>query len=197
MSPAEDRRTRIADAVITVLAERGSRGLTHRAVDETAGLPAGSTSYYLRSRAELLAAAVPRLAELDGAALDGAAADGGDPRQRLVRILGEALHGPGRQRTLARYELVLEAARRPEIRDALAEGTDRLLDRLTALFPASPPEEARVRARDLLAFVDGLLLAHVTSPEPQRPSRAQLEQTLARVLGAGAAVGRGGGRSGA
>jgi len=60
MSPAAERRERIADAVISVLAERGSRGLTHRAVDEVAGLPTDSTSYYFRTRAELLAAAVPR-----------------------------------------------------------------------------------------------------------------------------------------
>lgn len=180
MAPAKDRRARIADAVITVLAERGSRGLTHRAVDEVAGLPTGSTSYYFRSRAELLASAVPRLAELDAAALDR----GGEPRQRLVQIMSDSLHGAGRRRTLARYELVLEAARRPEVHRALAQGTERLLERLTALFPASPPEEAEIRARDVLAFVDGLLLANVTSPEQQRHSPADLAAALNRVLGA-------------
>ena len=179
MPPAEDRRVRIADAVITVLAERGSRGLTHRAVDETAGLPTGSTSYYFGSRAELLAAAVPRLAELDVAVLD----DSGDPRRRLVRILGDSLHGAGRRRTIARYELVLEAARRPEIHRALAAGTERLLERLTDLYPSSPPEEAQIRARDVLAFVDGLLLSNVTSPEQQRPSETDLAEALTRILG--------------
>jgi DNA-binding transcriptional regulator YbjK len=179
MTPAEDRRTRIADAVITVLAERGSRGLTHRAVDEVAGLPTGSTSYYFRSRAELLAAAVPRLADLDAAALDR----GGDPRQRLVQILGDSLHGAGRTRTLARYELVLEATRRPEIHRALAAGTERMLEALAALFPSGPPEEAQTRARDMLAFIDGLLLASVTSPEQQR-SPTDLADALTRVFGA-------------
>jgi DNA-binding transcriptional regulator YbjK len=178
MARAADRRAVIADAVIAVLAERGSRGLTHRAVDEVAGLPPGSTSYYFRSRAELLAAAVPRLAELDLAALDVPA----DPRERLVLILGDALHGEGRRRTLARYELVLEAGRRPEIHRALATGTERLLEGVAGLFPATPPEEARTRARDVLAFVDGLLLANVTSPEHERQSPAELADALARVL---------------
>ncbi len=179
MAPGEDRRSRIADAVITVLADRGSRGLTHRAVDEVAGLPVGSTSYYFRSRAELLAAAIGRLAELDIELLD----DDGDPRERLVRILADSLEGAGRRRTLARYELVLEAARRPEIHRAMAAGTERLLERVQALFPSTPPDEAEVRARDLLAFIDGLLLANVTSPEAQRPSPTELADTLTRVLG--------------
>jgi len=178
MAPAEDRRERIADAVITVLAERGSRGLTHRAVDEVAGLPTGSTSYYVRTRAELLAAAVPRLAELDVASLDG----GGDPRQRLVQVVVDSLRGSGRQRTLARYELVLEAARRPEIRRPLAEGTERMVAHLTVLFPSHSPEEAEVRARDLLAFVDGLLLAHVTDPKAGCDSAARVEGALTRAL---------------
>lgn len=179
MAPADNRRARIADAVITVLAERGSRGLTHRAVDEVAGLPTGSTSYYFRSRAELLAAAVPRLAEFDAAALDR----GGEPRQRLIQILSDSLHGAGRRRTLARYELVLEAARRPEIHRALAAGTERMLERFIALFPSSPRDEAEIRARDALALIDGLLLANVTSPEHQRQSPTDLADTLTRVLG--------------
>ncbi len=37
------RHERIADAALNLLAERGMRGLTHRAVDEAAGLPQGST----------------------------------------------------------------------------------------------------------------------------------------------------------
>ena len=36
-----DRRTAILDGALAVLAEQGMRGLTHRAVDAAAGLPAG------------------------------------------------------------------------------------------------------------------------------------------------------------
>ena len=59
------RRAEIADAAITTLARDGMRGLTHRAVDRTAGLPEGSASYYFRTRQALLKATVDRLAELD------------------------------------------------------------------------------------------------------------------------------------
>lgn len=61
------RRDALADAAIAVLANKGGRGLTHRAVDSAAGLPEGSTSYYFRTRQALLTAVVQRLAVLDAA----------------------------------------------------------------------------------------------------------------------------------
>ena len=47
---------------IALLGSVGARGLTHRAVDAEAGLPAGSTSFYCRSRLcqHLLKIAKPR-----------------------------------------------------------------------------------------------------------------------------------------
>ncbi|MFE2141899.1 TetR/AcrR family transcriptional regulator, partial [Streptomyces sp. NPDC059456] len=60
-----DRRTLIADAAISLVAAAGLRGLTHRAVDGAARLPAGSTSYYFRTRTALIGACYRRLAELD------------------------------------------------------------------------------------------------------------------------------------
>jgi DNA-binding transcriptional regulator YbjK len=59
------RRSELADAAIATLARDGSRCLTHRAVDRAAGVPQGSTSFYYRSRLDLLGATVRRLAELD------------------------------------------------------------------------------------------------------------------------------------
>ncbi|KOU22764.1 TetR/AcrR family transcriptional regulator [Streptomyces sp. WM6368] len=65
MSTTADRRTLIADTAIGLVAAAGLRGLTHRAVDGAAGLPAGSTSYYFRTRTALIGACYARLAELD------------------------------------------------------------------------------------------------------------------------------------
>lgn len=180
MRAPEDRRTRIADAVITVLAERGSRGLTHRAVDEVAGLATGSTSYYVRSRAALLEAAVPRLVELDARLLD--ASDGSDLHLLLLHVFADALQGPGRERTLARYELMLESVRRPNLRAALAAGTTRLVEHLTRAYPGDAPKEAQARARDAMAYLDGLLLANVTAPPEQTASPKALADRVARFM---------------
>lgn len=75
-----DRRDLIADAAISTVATAGLRGLTHRAVDAAAGLPAGSTSYYFRTRSALISACYHRLAALSVADADRWEADHGRPR---------------------------------------------------------------------------------------------------------------------
>lgn len=54
----------IADAVVRVLAEEGSKGLSHRRVDREAGLPIGSTVHHAPMRSDLFAIAVNRLNEM-------------------------------------------------------------------------------------------------------------------------------------
>jgi hypothetical protein len=61
----------VGDAAIVVLAEQGTRGLTHRAVDTAADLPPGTSSNYARTRAALLMLTLRRIAVLDAA--EGAA----------------------------------------------------------------------------------------------------------------------------
>src|SRR5690606_6609473 len=63
-APLSDRRDLIADTAIATVAAAGLRGLTHRAVDTAAGLPAGSTSYYFPTRSALISACYRRLATL-------------------------------------------------------------------------------------------------------------------------------------
>src|SRR3954447_1685384 len=60
-----DRRTGILDAALSVLAHDGMRALTHRAVDAAAGIAPGSTSYYFRTRAALVAGCIDRLPGID------------------------------------------------------------------------------------------------------------------------------------
>ena len=71
------RRNALADAAIEVLGTAGIHKLSHRAVDERAGLPAGTASNYFPRRDDLLAAAAERVGELhmaEMAAADRAAA---------------------------------------------------------------------------------------------------------------------------
>lgn len=55
------RRDELCDAALAVLSDSGLRGLTHRAVDARAAVPAGTTSNYFPSRATLLAAIAERV----------------------------------------------------------------------------------------------------------------------------------------
>ena len=59
----DERRRELCDAAIRVLAEHGSRGLTHGQVDRYARVPDGTTSYYYRTRAALLRGVGKRVAE--------------------------------------------------------------------------------------------------------------------------------------
>ncbi|MGW4473364.1 TetR/AcrR family transcriptional regulator [Nonomuraea sp. NPDC004354] len=157
------RRQEIADVAISLLAAEGMRGLTHRAVDRAAGLPEGSTSYYFRTRQSLLQATVERLAEhtaADLAALREPAESSTPGRDGLVDAVAEVIGRwltTDRDRQLARYELSLEATRRPELRGVLVAGGARLRAMVVELLAAWGVPDADLWARDLLAFADGLL----------------------------------------
>lgn len=112
-----DRRDLLRDAVIEVLAGSGSRGLTHRAVDEAARVPSGTAKNYFPSREALLRAVAERCVELYRAAGERLAARR-PPRDRaqLAAFLAGLLHdaaGSGRDRLLAYQELQAESSRRP------------------------------------------------------------------------------------
>jgi DNA-binding transcriptional regulator YbjK len=172
VSVADDsRRTRLADAAITTLAREGSRGLTHRAVDRTAGVPEGSTSYYFRTRLDLLRAIVRRMSELDTASLPALAHADGEEFEEAFTASVQGLVTDGRERQLARYELTLEATRRPELREALLANAVPIHDRLTGQLAALGVPDPGDRAQDLLALLDGLLFSRLTAadgtPSPQ------------------------------
>ncbi|MEU8436141.1 TetR family transcriptional regulator [Streptomyces sp. NPDC029216] len=184
---APDRRTLIADTAIALVAAGGLRGLTHRAVDGAAGLPAGSTSYYFRTRTALIAACYRRLAELNLA--DGPLRMPAD-RDEAAQGLGALLHHwltEGRTRQLARFELSLEAARNPELEPDLREAGLVVRARAAAVLEALGARRPQECAELLAAWTDGLLydrlagaLAHVRpSPDP-----AELTATVRRMLDA-------------
>ncbi|MGH4031528.1 TetR/AcrR family transcriptional regulator [Actinomycetota bacterium Odt1-20B] len=118
-----DRRERLRDAAIEVLAEAGGRGLTHRAVDTAAEVPSGTTKNYFPTREALLRTAAERCLE-QYRTLTEQAASGPGPRDRdglatVFRTLLENVAGPGRGRLLAYLELQAESARRPWLAETL------------------------------------------------------------------------------
>ncbi|MEW9551371.1 TetR/AcrR family transcriptional regulator [Nonomuraea sp. NPDC050783] len=149
----------VADTAIALLAERGMRGLTHRAVDEAAGLPPGSTSNLARTRAALLELTLARLTELEAAVLAPALEAETLDRAAAPGLLARALHAQlqDRARTLARYELALEATRRPELRAIYDRAGRRFRDPAVALLAALGSAAPSRHARQLVAFGEGLM----------------------------------------
>ncbi|MET9802907.1 TetR family transcriptional regulator [Streptomyces sp. NPDC006368] len=186
----------IADTALALLAERGMRGLTHRAVDERAGLPQGSTSNHARTRQALLEAAVRRLAEREAQMLatDALFAPGGPDAapapdgglDALLDTLSLALH---RYLTrhgdllVARYELGLEATRRPELRAFYDTTGRRFRDPLVALMRASGSGEPERHALSLVAWCEGLMFScAVGSFHSAVPSREELRAGFDELL---------------
>jgi AcrR family transcriptional regulator len=113
----QDRRDRLRDAAMAVLAEAGGRGLTHRAVDTEAEVPPGTAKNYFPTRDALLRAVAERCLE-QYRELAARAAGGPLPTSRealaaMAAALLKDVAGPGRHRLLAYLELQAEAARRP------------------------------------------------------------------------------------
>jgi DNA-binding transcriptional regulator YbjK len=181
-----DRRTAIADAAISVLATGGMRGFTHRAVDRTAGLPEGSTSYYFRTRIALLHATLARMAELDTADI-GELPDLTGPvaREALTELMTSiATHWltDARERTLARFELTLEATRRPDLRAEMSQfgAGFRLL--AVRILEDMGVAEARRRGLALVASFDGLVLHQIADVGAGTLDTAELRASFRELL---------------
>lgn len=183
-----DRRAVILDGALSVLAAHGMRGLTHRAVDQAAGLPAGSTSYYFRSRAALVTGCVERLLELD-MAIEVPAVRAAPPTvDELAAVLariGVSMATDQRHRTLARYELSLAATRDPELRGPLVTGGNAIRGLAAATLGALGAADPERAADELAALLDGLVFtALVRGPHEPAALAEWLRKPLARMLAA-------------
>ena len=183
-SPAlSPRRRQLLDAALHVITDEGLRGLTHRAVDRRAGLPEGSCSAYLRTRAALEAA----LTEYVATAL---LADVNALAERLrcnLEDSGEAAGVDGaldlferwvdqRELLVARLELTMAATRDPALAQLLADHRSRLVEIVATIMEATGKEHSAARAEALVASYDGILLAALLKPDDQR--RAFLTRSL-------------------
>jgi DNA-binding transcriptional regulator YbjK len=127
----EERRRILCDAAIQLLADEGAKGLSHPKVDSFAELPNGSTSFYFRTRSALLMAAAERLAELDLVDLmsvaeptDAHDAELSASAPRLATMVMLSAAEPRLSRTKARFELMLQANRDPELAEVFRHNSE-------------------------------------------------------------------------
>ncbi|MFD3564603.1 TetR/AcrR family transcriptional regulator [Streptomyces sp. NPDC058686] len=177
----------IADAALDLLAERGMRGLTHRAVDEAAGLPQGSTSNYARTRLALLEATVRRLALRESRVL--AVDEPPDPAggiDSLVDGMALALHRyltNHPQLVICRYELALEATRRPKLRAFFDATGAQFHEPLTALLRAAGSRDPERHTLSLVAWSEGIMFSCVAGAfHASAPDLAGLREGFAELL---------------
>ncbi|ASR39010.1 hypothetical protein BAY61_05950 [Prauserella marina] len=165
------KQDQVLDAAIRVLGTKGTRALTHRAVDAEAGVPAGSTSNYFRTREALLSGLLGRLSELETAswrefaeALDAEAmADTGRFAEAVGGLAGE-LAGPARTFTLARHAVFLEAAVNERLRQQIVLRRAELESQGTRWLRALGSSRPSADFWAIMALLDGLLLHETTAP---------------------------------
>ena len=180
------RREELLDAAITVLGERGIHALTHRAVDATAGLPAGSTSNHFRTRDALLNAVVERFAARERAAWDDLARRmyPTTPQELAEVLVRAAKEATGRLRTLtlARYAILVEAGLQPSLRAQLSTtgaGVDAWFMQWLRVAGSTDPE------RDgpiIMNHYTGLVLHDLAIPDPAFDPTDQITGLVTTVI---------------
>ncbi|NBE50412.1 TetR/AcrR family transcriptional regulator [Streptomyces boluensis] len=192
MSGARSPRVQaLLTAAVAVIADEGLKGLTHRAVDRRAQVPAGSTSYYFRTRQTLFAGVIAFIAEQEVADIEAATvsedlAEAPPVRQIADRFAGVLAHwlGPQRDRTRARLEIILLTARHPEgeLGTELLRAREKFIGQAQLLATALGSPDPEEGGRIVVAFTEGLTYDGVTRPEPGNTDRAALRQMVERLL---------------
>ena len=159
MARPGDRRPMITDHAIAVLAEGGARALSHQAVDKAAGLAKGSTSYYFRTRRDLVIATIERVREHSREAFEESPTPltitprtAATLMEAQLRLLAEAR----RHEALAVFSLLPEVADDIELSAQLA-GCLFSRDLAKKLLIALGGSDADRLSLDLIDFLTGIL----------------------------------------
>lgn len=154
----EERRERILGATLAVIARSGIGAVTHRSVAEEAGVPLGSLTYWFGTKDDLLREALRRFVAEEAerlkriADLLGTDADPADVAERYATVL-ETNTGPEQ---IAQFELYLEAARNPALRDIAQESFRAYEEVAVAALRAAGVEDAERVAPLFVSLADGL-----------------------------------------
>jgi DNA-binding transcriptional regulator YbjK len=164
-----DRRIQILDAAIDILCDDGVGGLTHRQVDSLAGIPAGTTSNYFRTRRALLEATAARTVDLHWQRVEALQSAVGPLTRDALKALMIRMLEPDeqfRRWTLARFELFIESTRREELRPMMRQLQAAAVKSATLIFEAAGFNPAPERMDELSRVLNGFVFSNLTvAPE--------------------------------
>jgi AcrR family transcriptional regulator len=167
-------RDALLAATVSVAARKGLRGLTFRAVSEAAGVSNSLIAHYFGTRDQLLSAALTWSVDRSIAAADLSeySRDIDAFRTALVEsILAEPeIHA-------FQFEMLLEASRRPELRDTARTLYERYVEAVTEGRRGAGLEDSPELSRALFAALDGLMIQYLS----QAISAEDLAQSIAAL----------------
>jgi DNA-binding transcriptional regulator YbjK len=177
-----ERRTQILDTAIDILCDDGVGGLTHRQVDTRAGVPAGTTSNYFRTRQALLEATAARTVDLHWQRVELLQSGIGPISRDTLKALMIRMLDPDdqfRRWTLARFELFMESTRREELRPLMKELQAAAVKSATLLFEAAGFTPTPERIDELSRVLNGYVFSNMTVvPDPGSQDAAGLVERL-------------------
>lgn len=182
------RRATLVDAAIEVLADDGARGLTFRAVDTRAAVPAGTASNYFANRDDLLnqvGSHIHRRFGPDESELTELTHTPASREETITQLQGVTRRiSTDRTRYLALLELRLEATRRPALRDALTRTVRVNFERDVRYHEESDAPGDRRGLVLLYLAVSGLLVEELTLPEvlDQHAPDELVAELVARII---------------
>lgn len=169
-----ERRDRIIDAALDLIADEGVAGISHRKVAARAGVPLGSMTYHFASMDELLHEAFTRFSGTIVAVFEdrlGAAATPDEAREAVADLVHH-LSGGNQRELILTHELYTLAARKPAYRELTREWMSRSRRALEWHFDAPT-------ARQLDALIEGLSIHRALETEPH--DRALTVEAIARI----------------
>jgi DNA-binding transcriptional regulator YbjK len=191
---ARSRRA-ILDATLRVLRDAGLGGVTHRAVAAEAGVSVALTTYHFASKDDLLEQALLVAAEETTGDLRARLEllpgfDSGSEVEQLAAALAGLLLdrlGDDRLAVIAVFELYVAAARRPELKAAMAAWSAAYLELVEAMLVRAGIPRPRAGAMIVVAVLDGLSMTQLTTPSTEFGDdvvRPALERLLAGLRAA-------------
>jgi DNA-binding transcriptional regulator YbjK len=171
-----DRKSRIIDAALDVIAEHGVAGTTHRRIAAAADVPLGSLTYHFAGLDDLLEQAFTRHAERMSPFYE-AHFQRVRSRADLVDAVTDLVHGDAGADThdwVIAYELYLAALRNPALRTV----TESWMRRSRAVLERFVDP---VTARGVDGLIEGLVMHKTLSTAPV--SRADTRTIVAGLLG--------------
>lgn len=174
-------RERALEAAVDLLGTGGVRALTHRRVDERAGLPDGSTSNHFRTRAALLLGVTAWMGrqELAQVGEQVAPSSADELVERLAALLEESSDA-GRVWTTARLTLFMEASHDRAVREEIAAARAAMESWFTTVIARLGAPRPELAVATVAACYEGLLLHRIARHDTSDP-RPVLHGAVAAV----------------
>jgi AcrR family transcriptional regulator len=173
MPPSEqsERRTRLLEEALRLVTESGLGAVTHRNVEQAAGAPHGSVTYWFGSREGLISALVDWMCEESERQVRAIAT----PIQQQLAA-GQTLDVEAISRAvaawmdaaaphhLARMELELQGAREPAHAERMTRAAQVFWDMCAAIAEGLGSDEPARDGRAMAVMLDGVLLDRLAHP---------------------------------